>query len=86
MFWGDFQWNCNINTFWQSFILVLILKAKKKYNDLIKHPLLRMQFSNNKNTKRAEMSTSDVLTSQLMASIYKGGNLSSSKIPPLQPQ
>lgn len=42
-----------------------------------------MQFSKNKNTEKVEISTSDVLTSQLMASMYKGGNLSSSKIPPL---
>lgn len=34
-----------------------------------------MQFSTNKNTDRVERSSSDVLTSQLMVSIYKSGNL-----------
>jgi len=42
-----------------------------------------MQISNNKNTEGVEMITSDVLTSQFMASIYKSGDLSSSKTTPL---
>lgn len=66
-------------------MLVLVFKAGKKQDDLIKHSLLRMQFSDNKNTEGVEMSTSEVLTSQLMASVHQGENLNSSKIPPLFP-